>query len=54
MVAAIIQDALRPRQDAMGRSFPLSEDDPLTVLLLDELSSLVRDRRTDTGVSQGN
>lgn len=44
MVDSIVNDVLKPRQHASGRSFRLSSDRPLAVLIIDEFSSLAQDK----------
>ncbi|TFC09874.1 AAA family ATPase [Cryobacterium algoritolerans] len=44
MVHGIVTDVLKPRQKKSGRTFELSKENPLVVLIIDELSSLTQDK----------
>jgi hypothetical protein len=44
LAESLVEDVLRPRQKKSGRSFQLSTENPVTVLVIDELSSLTQDR----------
>ncbi|WP_208858765.1 FtsK/SpoIIIE domain-containing protein [Cryobacterium zongtaii] len=53
MVESLVNDVLRPRQRSSGRSFTLSSENPLVVLVIDELSSLAQDRNfAKSGLSE--